>query len=129
MRLKILYIFAKEYQTLLTKPHNSEDDDDDEEEDEGEEEDEVSEGGEEDFGMEGGMGLDDLLDLTEEDDEEWEDPSDKLDPLYKVPLGAVVEGWVKEVVSGGQFNTLAQQLPQELQVVLRGILQKNSQVK
>lgn len=65
--------------------------------------------------------------MDEADDDEEDDPLIKLDPLYSVPLGKVIEEVVKQAAQESQpaFVALAQQLPADLQQITQGILQGN----
>jgi hypothetical protein len=92
---------------------DDEDEDDEVVEDEEEEEDKTKQ-------------LEDLIDQLDEEEKEGEDePLDKLDPLYAIPTGKLIEEWMRNTAQEAQqaFITYAQQLPPDLQHVTQSILQ------
>ena len=69
--------------------------------------------------------LENLMDELEEEEREGEDePLDKLDPLFSIPTGKLIEEWVRGVANETQqaFIGYAQQLPPDLQQVTQSIL-------
>ena len=95
--------------------------DDDEEEDVGHE----GDGEEEEEDDSKAHQLEDLMDELDEEEREGEDePLDKLDPLYSVPTGKLIEEWLRGAAQETQqaFMTYAHQLPPDLQQVTQAIL-------
>jgi ribosomal protein L11 methylase PrmA len=105
------------FQTWLAKTEESDDDFDDDDDD----------GGEELDDEDGDMNADELFDLMDKLDEiedEGDDTFQKLDPLYSVEKGKLIEDWVRSTAQEMQpvFVGLGKQLPADLQQIFQTIL-------